>query len=75
MSLLQAKMTSTKDYIKLFDDKLLFVLLGLTFIFISNLVGHFAAPFSIFFTPIVLPLIIGGINFTLSQQPPSKKVG
>ena len=58
-------MTSPKDYIKLFDHKLLLVILGLTIIFLSNLIGHFAGPFSIFVTPIVLPLIIGTINFSL----------
>jgi hypothetical protein len=58
-------MTFSKDHIKLFDNKLIFVILGLTIIFISNLVGHFAAPFSIFVTPIVLPLVIGPINFPL----------
>ena len=62
---LQAKMTTSKNYIKLIDNKLLFVILGLTIILISNLVGHIAAPFSIFITPIVLPLIIGAINNSL----------
>ena len=58
-------MTSPKDHIKLLDNKLLFVVFGLTIIFISNVVGHFAAPFSIFVTPIILPLVIGAVNFSL----------
>ena len=58
-------MTSPKEHIKLIDNKLLFVVLGLTIIFISNFVGHFAAPFSIFVTPFILPLVIGAINFPL----------
>ena len=58
-------MTSPKDHIKLLDNKLLFVVFGLTIIFISNVVGHFAAPFSIFVTPIILPFVIGAVNFSL----------
>ena len=58
-------MTLPKDHIKLLDNKLLFVVFGLTIIFISNVVGHFAAPFSIFVTPIILPLVIGAVNFSL----------
>ncbi|MBP6731773.1 MAG: hypothetical protein KA149_06930 [Chitinophagales bacterium] len=39
--------------------------LGLTLITFSNLIGHFAPPFSIFFTPVLLPLIIIGVNAQL----------
>ena len=61
-------MTSPKDHMKLFDNKLLFVVLGLMIIFISNIVGHFAAPFSILVTPIVLTLVIGAVNFSLYKM-------
>jgi ABC-type multidrug transport system fused ATPase/permease subunit len=58
-------MNSPKDYIKLIGSKILYVIIGLTIIFISNVVGHFAGPFSIMATPIILPLIVGGINSSL----------
>jgi uncharacterized membrane protein AbrB (regulator of aidB expression) len=60
-----SKMTSPQDHKKLLDNKLLFIVLGLTTILIANLVGHFAAPFSIIVTPLILPLVIGAINFSL----------
>ena len=50
---------------KLFDNKQFIVIIGVTIIFISNFIGHFAAPFSIFITPIVLFIVIGAINFSL----------
>ena len=58
-------MTSSIDNIKLFDNKLFVIIIGLLIIIISNFIGHFAAPFSIFVTPIVLFIIIGAINFSL----------
>jgi hypothetical protein len=58
-------MILSKDYTKLFDNRLFFIILGLTIIFILNLVGHFVPPFSIFATPLFLPLVIGAINFPL----------
>lgn len=36
--------------------------MGLILILISNIIGYFKVPFSIIITPIILPLIIGGIN-------------
>ena len=53
---------------KLFDNKILLVITGLTITLISNLIGHFAGPFSISATPIILPLVIGGINFSLYKS-------
>lgn len=58
-------MTSFNLYIKLFDKKIFIVLLGLILILFSNFIGHFAASFSIIITPILLPIIIGGLNFSL----------
>lgn len=51
--------------IELSDNKLILVILGLTIISISNFIGQFLAPFSIFASPIVLPIILGIINASL----------
>ena len=42
--------------------------LGLTLVIVSNIIGHFAAPFSIFVTPILLTIIIAGINSQLYKS-------
>ena len=65
MILPASKLKNFKTLMRLLNNKLLFVIIGLTIIFISNLIGHFAAPFSISATPIILPLVIGLINFSL----------
>ena len=35
---------------------------------LSNIIGHFAAPFSILVTPILLTIIIAGLNFNLYKS-------
>ena len=49
------------------DKNILAVGLGLLLVMSSNIIGHFAAPFSIFATPVVVTIIIAGINSTLYQ--------
>ena len=44
------------------------IILGLTLITVSNIIGHFAGPFSIFITPILLTIIIAGINYNLYKS-------
>ncbi len=44
---------------------ILVISLGIALIIVSNIIGHFAGPFSIFVTPIILTLIIAGLNFEL----------
>ena len=47
--------------------KLILVGAGLTLIAISNMIGHFAPPFSILATPFLLTFIITEINYKLFQ--------
>lgn len=47
------------------NKNILTIGLGLALIIISNIIGHFAASFSIFATPFLLTIIIAGINFQL----------
>ncbi len=47
------------------NKNILAIGLGLTLITGSNLIGHFAPPFSIFITPILLTLIVIGVNAQL----------
>jgi len=61
-------MTPSNHYIKLFDKKIFIVFIGLTLILFSNFIGHFTASFSIMITPILLPIIIGGLNFSLYKR-------
>jgi len=41
---------------------------GLMLVTLSNIIGHFAAPFSILVTPILLTIIIAGLNFNLYKS-------
>ncbi len=50
------------------DKNILAIGLGFTLITVSNIIGHFAAPFSIFVTPILLTIIIAGINSHLYKS-------
>lgn len=52
-----------------FKDKNISIIgLGLTLVIASNIIGHFAAPFSIFVTPLLLTIIIAGINSQLYKS-------
>jgi hypothetical protein len=44
------------------------ITIGLTLVTVSNIIGHFAAPFSISVTPILLTIIIAGINSQLYKS-------
>ena len=61
-------MTFPNNHIKLFPKKIFIILFGLALVFLSNIIGHFAAPFSIMITPLLLPIIIGGLNFALYKS-------
>ena len=61
-------MTFQNNHIKLFPKKIFIILFGLTLVFLSNIIGHFSAPFSIMITPLLLPIIIGGLNFSLYKS-------
>ena len=61
-------MTFPNNHIKLFPKKIFIILFGLTLVFLSNIIGHFAAPFSIMITPLLLSIIIGGLNFSLYKS-------
>ena len=50
------------------DKNILAIGLGLTLVIVSNVIGHFAAPFSIFVTPILLTIIVAGINSQLYKS-------
>jgi hypothetical protein len=50
------------------DKNILAIGLGMTLVTVSNIIGHIAAPFSIFVTPILLTIIIAGINFNLYKS-------
>lgn len=50
------------------DKNILSIGLGLTLVTVSNVIGHFAAPFSIVVTPILLTIIIAGINSQLYES-------
>jgi hypothetical protein len=41
------------------------IVLGLFLILLSNLLGHYLPPFSIFLTPVLVPTIIAGLNINL----------
>lgn len=41
------------------------IALGLLLIVVSNVIGHFAPPFSILITPILMTIIIGGLNYPI----------
>lgn len=41
------------------------IIIGLAFVALNNVKGHYNPPFSITYTPIILPLIIAGINYPL----------
>src|ERR1035437_7157421 len=45
--------------------QILVIGIGLAGIIISNIIGHVSPPFSILFTPVVLTVIIAGINYPL----------
>ncbi|MES2618953.1 MAG: hypothetical protein V4613_13835 [Bacteroidota bacterium] len=42
--------------------------LGFILVIISNVIGHVAPPFSIFVTPVLMTIIIAGINFGLYKS-------
>jgi hypothetical protein len=44
------------------------IIVGLGLILVSNIIGHFAPPFSISVSPILLPIIIAGINRPLYKS-------
>jgi hypothetical protein len=50
------------------NKNILAVGLGLTFILGSNILGHVIPPFSIQVTIVLMPLIIGGINYNLYKE-------
>ncbi len=50
------------------DKNTLAIGLGLTLVTVSNIIGHFAGPFSILATPILLTIIIAGINSHLYKS-------
>jgi len=42
--------------------------IGVILILVSNIIGHFAPPFSLCITPILLTVIIGGLNYPLFKE-------
>jgi hypothetical protein len=50
------------------DKHILVIGLGIALVIVSNIIGHFAGPFSIFVTPILLTLIIAVLNFQLYKS-------
>jgi hypothetical protein len=50
------------------DKNILAIGLGIILVIISNVIGHFAAPFSIFVSPLLLTVIIAGINAKLYKS-------
>lgn len=61
-------MISSKDYFNLLVRKLPIVVIGLILVISSNFIGHFLPPFSIFITPVILPVIIGVINYSYYKR-------
>jgi len=50
------------------DKNIFAIILGLALVTLSNVIGHFAEPFSIFVTPILLTIIIARINAQLYKS-------